>query len=151
MTNTYDVDQTDLVEATANSLKNVPEIKAPDWAAYVKTGHYKDRPPVNQDWWYFRTAAILRRVMILGPVGVSKLRTKFGGKKNRGVRPEKRYKASGNIIRKVLQQLEKAELIKKAEKGNHKGRIISPKGISLINKAAATLRSPKKAETPKNG
>ena len=41
-----------------------------------------------------------------GPIGVSKLRTKYGGKKNRGHKPEHFYKGSGSVARKVLQQFE---------------------------------------------
>ncbi|HLC65508.1 MAG TPA: 30S ribosomal protein S19e [Candidatus Nanoarchaeia archaeon] len=143
MTKIYDVEQGELVDAVAQSLKSVPEIKPPEWAPFVKTGHFKERPPLNKDWWYLRSAAVLRKVMLLGPVGVSKLRGKFGGKKNRGHKPEHRYKASGNIIRKILQQLEKAGLIAKTDKGVHKGRILGPKGASLLGKAAESLR-PKK-------
>jgi len=41
---------------------------------------------------------------------------------------------SGNILRKVLQQLEKAELVKYKKEGIRKGRIITSKGESLLNK-----------------
>ncbi|MBN2111795.1 40S ribosomal protein S19, partial [Candidatus Woesearchaeota archaeon] len=102
----------------------------------------------REDWWYVRAASILRKVSMLGPVGVSKLRTLYGGKKDRGMKPEKFMKGSGNIIRKALQQLEKAGLAKQAEKGTHKGRVITPKGKSLLDKAAVKIQksSPKKAE-----
>lgn len=135
----YDVPVNDLIVAVAKELKNNPEIKAPSWAGFVKTGMHKERPPVDEDWWYMRSASVLRKVRILGPVGTEKLRTKYGGRKNRGHKPGRAYKGSGNIIRKVLQQLEKAELIKHTEKGVHKGRIATPKGVSLIDKVAVTL------------
>ncbi len=108
----YDVNPNELVEKVAGKLKDIKEVKAPAWSILVKTGHFKQRAPVQQDWWYYRSAVVLRSVGKLGPVGVSKLRTKYGGKKNRGVQQEKQFKGSGSIIRKVLQQLEKAELIK---------------------------------------
>ena len=141
----YDVNVNDLLKEVAGELKNVPDIKPPSWAAFVKTGMHKERPPKDEDWWYMRSAAVLRKVRVLGPVGTEKLRTKFGGKKNRGHQPEKTFKGSGNIIRKVLQQLEKAELIKKVEKGAHKGRIITPKGVSLMDKVAVKLYKEAKA------
>ena len=136
----YDVDPQELILKTAEELKKVSEIKPPVWAAFVKTGMHKERPPVNGDWWYMRTASVLRAVYRLGPVGVSKLRTKYGGKKNRGVKKEHFYKGSGNILRKALQQLEKAELVKFKKDSIHKGRIITPKGKSLVDKTAVIIK-----------
>lgn len=139
MTIVYDVDAQELILKTAEELKKIPEIKAPSWAAFVKTGMHKERPPVNNNWWYVRTASVLRIVYRLGPVGVSKLRTKYGGKKNRGHKKEHFYKGSGSILRKSLQQLEKAGFVKFAEKGVHKGRVITPKGKSFLDKIASQI------------
>lgn len=135
----YDVEPNELIEKTAEELKKIEDIKPPLWALFVKTGRNRERPPINQDWWYIRAAAILRSVYKLGPVGVEKLRVKYGGKKGRGHRTEHFYKSSGNILRKILQQLEKSGFVKKAEKGVHKGRIIAPKGISLLEKVASLI------------
>lgn len=135
----YDVDAQELVQKAAEELKKIPEIKPPVWAPFVKTGVHKERPPVNNDWWYLRTASVLRTIYRLGPVGVSKLRAKYGGKKNRGVKKEHFYKGSGSIMRKSLQQLEKAGFVKFAEKGVHKGRVITPKGKSFLDKIATQM------------
>jgi small subunit ribosomal protein S19e len=148
----HDVPVNDLVEEVAKDLKEVAEIKPPEWAAYVKTGTHKERPPKKEDWWHVRCAAVLRSVRKLGPVGVQKLRTKYGGRKRRGHKTEHFRKGSGNILRKALQQLEAAGLIKKQDMGVHKGRIITPRGVSLIDKAAVRLYKPKgakPAEKPK--
>ena len=139
MATMYDADPQELILKAAEELKRVPEIKPPEWAAFVKTGVHKQRPPVNHDWWYMRAASVLRTIYRLGPVGVSKLRTKYGGKMNRGVKKEHSYKGSGSIIRKSLQQLEKAGFVKFAEKGVHKGRIITPKGKSFLDKIASKI------------
>lgn len=139
----YDVDAQELIAKTAEELKKVPEIKAPVWAVFVKTGMHKQRPPVKSDWWYIRTASVLRTIYRLGPIGVSKLRTKYGGKKNRGVKKEHFFKGSGSILRKSLQQLEKAGFVKFAEKGVHKGRIITPKGRSFLDKIATHIHGAK--------
>ena len=140
MVNAYkDVPINDLIEETAKELKKLKELEAPEWSQFVKTGVHKERPPMDNDWWYMRAAAVFKSVEKLGPVGVSKLKTKYGGRKNRGVRPEHFYKGSGKIIRIILQQLEEAKLIKKDEKGVHKGRNITPKGISLLTKVAVKL------------
>ena len=132
MATIYDKDTNELIAKASEELKKV--IKAPEWAQFVKTGVHKERPPVEKDWFYKRAAAILRSVYIKCPIGTNKLRIKYGGRKNRGYAPEKFYRGSGNIIRKALQQLEEAGLIKKAEKGVHKGRMITPKGKSFLDK-----------------
>lgn len=139
MTTMYDVDSQELILKAAEDLKKIPEIKPPAWTPFVKTGMHKEMPPVNSDWWYLRTASVLRTIYRLGPIGVSKLRTKYGGKKNRGVKKEHFFKGSGNILRKSLQQLEKAGFVKFAESSVHKGRAITPKGKSFLDKIATQI------------
>jgi len=139
MTHILKVNPNALINITAEELKKQSLVQPPDWSKFVKTGHHKERLPDNTDWWYFRSAAVLRTVARLGPIGTEKLRVKYGGKKNRGHKPERTYKASGSILRKVLQQLETSGLVKQTEKGVHKGRILTPKGISLLDKIAVQL------------
>ncbi|MBW3023187.1 30S ribosomal protein S19e [Candidatus Woesearchaeota archaeon] len=154
MTTIYDVDVNDLIEKAAEELKKIKEIQPPEWAAFVKTGVHKERPPIKDDWWYARCAAVLRAIYILGPIGTSKLRVKYGGKKRRGYQPPTFKKGSGSVIRHVLQQLEKAGLAKQENKKGHKGRIVTPKGKSLLDKVASSMvpkkeAKAKKAEEPK--
>ena len=130
----YDIEPKELIEKTSEELKNL--IKAPDWTQFVKTGSGKERPPVENDWYYTRAASILRIIYIKGPVGVQKLRMKYGNKKNRGNKPNMFYKASGKIIRVILQELEKVGLIQYKKEGPNKGRIITGKGKSLLDKLA---------------
>ena len=139
MASIYDVEMKELVNSLAEKLKEVKELNPPEWTIFVKTGASRERPPSNDDWWYVRAASIMKTLYKVGPVGISKLRKKYGGKKNRGYKPERFYLAGGNIIRKILQQFEKAGLVKFVEKGVHKGRILTPKGISLINKVASEI------------
>ncbi|MBL7054571.1 30S ribosomal protein S19e [Candidatus Woesearchaeota archaeon] len=146
MASIYDVDQGELVEQAAKELKKVEDIKLPKSMFFAKTGMHKQRPPVDKEWWYARAASILRLTYKLGPIGVSKLRVKYGGKKNRGVRPGKFYKGSGNILRKILQQLEKAGLVKQEKDGQHRGRITTQKGKSFLDKIAAQLSKRAKIE-----
>ena len=146
---TFDVNPTELIIKTAEKLKDIPEMQAPEWARFVKTGHGRERPPVQGDWWHVRAAAVLRKLTLKGPIGVNKLRVQYGNRKNYGMAPEHFVKASGSILRKILQQLEKAGLAKKAEKDAYKGRIATPQGIALLDKTAAELlkvRPPKKVE-----
>ncbi len=148
----YDVDATELIEAVAKELQKEESITPPAWAVFVKTGVHKERPPARQDWWYVRAASILRKVRLKGPIGVSKLRTIYGGKKSRGHKSEIFKRGSGNIIRKLLQQLEKSELLKKEKKGTHNGRVITPKGIKLLDNVSKKIAGSKpveKVEQPK--
>ena len=138
-----DVNPNELIEQASIELKSIDKIKAPEWAKFCKTGTHKERPPIRADWWEVRAAAILRSVAKLGPIGVAKLRTKYGGRKNRGHKPDRFVKGSGNIIRKILQQLEAAELIKKGEAGNHKGRIITGNGQKLLDQSAMKVKNGK--------
>jgi len=141
MPSMFDVKPEALVIQAAQVLKQSEQIKPPQWAAFVKTGMHKERPPQDPDWWYTRSAAVLRKIRVRGPIGVSKLRRAYGGKKNRGNKPEHFYKGSGNILRKVLQQLEKAGLARQVDIQGRKGRVITPKGVSLLDKAAQVVLS----------
>lgn len=148
MPTVYDVPINDLISKAADQLKALPHIKPPVWSIYVKTGMHKERPPQQQDWWYIRAAAVLLTVRKKGPIGVSKLRTKYGGRKDRGHKPEKFFKGSGSILRKVLQQLEKSELVKQVQIGVHKGRVVTPKGMSFLDSAAVSLYKKRKSPAP---
>jgi len=124
-----------LIERLKEELKKFEKIKPPLWAKFVKSGAHKERPPEQEDFWYIRAASIMRRLYIDGPVGVSRLRTYYGGRKNRGMRPKKFYKASGSIIRKILQQLEAEGLVGKEKKG----RVLTSKGKKLVNKVIGEI------------
>ena len=140
------VNPNELINKAAEELKKQKLVAPTEWSMFVKTGHSKQRLPDNDDWWYYRSAAILRSIAKLGPVGTQKLRTKYGSKKNRGHKPEKFFEASGSIIRKILQQLEKSELIKQTKIGVRKGRVLTPKGNSLLNKIAVQIDKTARAD-----
>jgi len=128
-----------LIQKLSEELKKNENIKPPEWAKYVKTGVSSERPPLQEDWWFMRSAAILRRIYLKGPVGVQRLRTAFGGRRRRGHKPAHSRKAGGKIIRLILQQLEKSGYIQKVEKPR-KGRIITSKGQRLLNKMAKGIK-----------
>ncbi len=134
MATIYDTNIEKVYKGASESLKSL--IKEPEWVKFVKTGAGRMRKPTQEGWWYIRAASILRQVYIKGPIGVAKLRTRYGNKKNRGHKPERFKEASGKVIRDILQQLEKAGLVKSQDKGVHKGKIITGKGKSLLDKAA---------------
>ncbi len=122
----------EVINKTAESLKG--SVETPGWTKFVKTGHGKKNRPESKEWYLTRVASILRKVYINGPIGTSKLKKVYSHKKNRGHKPEKTSLASGKIIRSALQQLEKAGLVQQAEKGVHKGRVVTPKGRSFLDK-----------------
>lgn len=136
----FDVDVNKLLEKVAEEMKKIESIKKPDWATFVKTGPGKERPPLKSDWWYMRSASMLRKIYLKGPIGVSKLRNNYKTKKNRGHKPEKVYQASGKLTRTILQQLEKAGFIKFEEKDVHKGRTITGKGKSFMEKLCKDIK-----------
>lgn len=140
MASIYDVEQEKLVNELAKELKGKDSLKPPEWHKFVKTGTHKERPPVQEDWWFIRAASVLKQVYKNGPVGVSKLRMRYGGAKNRGRRPHRATRASGNILRKILQQLESEKLIKKSADTVHKGRVIAPAGQALLDKTATKIK-----------
>ena len=115
----------------AEALKQLEEFKMPEWANYVKTSVARERPPVEEDWWHKRAASILRQLYIKGIVGVNRLKTRYGGRKNRGMRPEKFRKGSGKIIRTILQQAEKAGMVEKF-KDKRAGRRLTTKGKEFL-------------------
>ena len=118
----------------AEILKSMPEFKAPEWSAFVKTGISRQRPPVETDFWYKRAASILRQIYVHRVTGVNRLRTRYGGRLNRGMRPERFRKASGKIIRTILQQAEAAGLIEKYnEPGKRAGRVLTLKGKEFLD------------------
>lgn len=146
MPTVYDVPVDRLVKRLAKYLKeNVSEITPPTWAMFVKTSSHKEKPPQNLEWWYTRCASILRKIYIEGPIGVSRLRTFYGGKKKHTDRPEHYRKGGGAIVRKTLQQLEKAGFIKTAEK---KGRVITKEGKSLLDRLAGEVKRDLEKEIP---
>ncbi len=133
MTTVYDVPPQKLIDMTADKLREFPEITQPDWARDVKTGTHVETQPVQENWWHVRTAAVLRKVYLYGPIGTERLSAEFGGARDRKVKPYKAVKGSRSIIRHSLKQLETAGLIV-ADK--NKGRIITPKGQSLLDNTA---------------
>jgi len=125
-----------LIGETARKLEKLKEMKPPEWAKFVKTGVCKERPPSREDWWFIRSASILRKFSSNESFGVLGLRKIHGGRKRRGHKPEHKYPASGAVTRKILQQLENAGFVK-TEKG--KGRSITAKGKLFLKETAKTI------------
>ncbi len=135
MVTVYDVPPNEFIVRLAEKLKD--KITEPEWAKFVKTGSFKERPPLQDDFWYIRAASILRSIYVKNAVGVSRLRTKYGGRIRNTHQRKEIKKASGKIIRTILQQLEKAGLVQKTKKG----RSLTPEGRSFLDKVAFEVKS----------
>lgn len=137
MTTAYDVPAADIIAKLAEKLEENDQINAPEWAAHVKTGVHKELPPIDNDWWYTRCAAIMRTIYMKGPIGVERLRSVYGGKKNRGANPSKKAKGSGSVAREAIQQLENAGFVRTLKRG----RVIAPAGQSILDNTAAEVKN----------
>lgn len=137
MSNVYEINAHEYNFKLAEALKDVPEFEIPSWIKFVKSGPSKERPIEDPDFWYKRAASILRQIYKKGVVGVSRLRTKYGSKKDRGFAPEEFRKAGGKIIRTILQQSDKAgftEIAKdiKDVRSRRPGRTLTEKGKEFM-------------------
>jgi len=133
----YDLDSQEYNLKLAEALKKVPEFKMPEWAEFVKSGPAKERPIDDPDFWFKRAASILRQIYKKKIVGVNRLRTKYGSKKNRGYKPEEFRRAGGKIIRTILQQSDTAGFTEIAEdirgvKKRKPGRQLTQKGKTFM-------------------
>ncbi len=115
----------------AEKLKSEKIVESPEWGKFVKTGESKERVPQQEAWWYLRAASVLRKVYINGPIGTERLSKFYGGRKNRGHKPERFKRGSRKIIRTILQQFEEKNLLKKSEK-EKKGRIVTEEGRKYL-------------------
>jgi small subunit ribosomal protein S19e len=145
MVNARDVPSAKLIDALAEQMKTLPTVQVPDWATWVKTGSHAERPPTESDWWFTRAASVLRKLYVHGPVGLTDLERAYGGTKALHYYPKHHRDAGGSSIRKILKQLEAAELVAKTPKG----RVLSPKGRAMLDRTSkqvfATLVQTNKA------
>merc|ERR1711904_24615 len=106
-----DVPANDFIAAYADFLKRTNKIELPKWVDLVKTGHYHELTPYDEDWFYTRAAAIMRKIYVKPNVGVGRLANKFGAKERNGSVRKHHAKDSKAVIRACLKALEKAKLM----------------------------------------
>jgi small subunit ribosomal protein S19e len=135
LVNAHDVPSSRLIAVLAEQMKSVTGVEVPDWARFVKTGSHAERPPTDADWWFGRAASLMRKLYIHGPVGLTDLTRAYGGTKAVKYYPKHHRDAGGSSIRKILKQLEQAELVVKTPKG----RVLSPKGRAMLDKASKEI------------
>ena len=136
MTTIFDVPPQQMIDLAAKKLQGYNEIVPPDWADQVKTGVHTETQPTQENWWYIRTAAVLRKIYVYGPIGTERLSGQFGGSKDRRAKPYKAAKGSRAIIRNALKQLETAGLVQ-ADK--NRGRVVTSKGQSFLDNIARDI------------
>jgi len=143
MTTYHDVPADLLISELSQRLVENDAITAPEWADFVKTGTHRERPPIQSDWWYVRSAAVLRKVALKGPIGANHISQLFGGPKDRGVKPNRAVAGSRKVARTVLQQLAAAGLIVDSHNAAGTvtlGKIVTPAGQALLDETAHTVR-----------
>lgn len=145
MTTGYDVPAKELIDELAKQLRKEDAVKKPEGSTFLRTAVHKEKPPENTDWWYTRCASVLRKIYMNDTIGIQHLRFEYSGKKNRGSKPNKALAGSGSIIRKAVQQLEKAGYVTKV-KG--KGRMITPKGRSFVDNVSNDVKKKIVSEYP---
>jgi small subunit ribosomal protein S19e len=138
MVTLYDVPAEEFIEELADRLDD--RLEAPEWVEFTKTGHDRELPPQQDDFWAVRAASLLRKVAIRGPVGVERLATEYGGTKggsNRyAVAPAHHVSGSKNIIRTILSQLEEEDLLQIAQ---GEGRRTTADGDALLDEVALAV------------
>ena len=134
MTTVYDVDGNVLVASVARRLKE-SGIKKPAYIDLVKSSAGRERPPSDSDFWYMRCASILRTVYLNGPIGISRLRTKYGSNQAHKRSKHHQKRSGGSMIKDAFDVLESQGYVKK----NDKGRTITAKGKSLLDKTSSEI------------
>ena len=129
MTHPNDVPPSALLPQLATELRNRQAVVPPPWATFVKTGVHKQRAPVQFDWWYLRSASVLRKIYLQGYVGIARLSAEYGGKRDRGSAPYHAHSGSRAILREIVQQLERAGLVQPYKT---RGRRLSAAGEKLL-------------------
>lgn len=135
MVNAHDVPSGRLISALAEQMKGVTGVEQPEWARFAKTGSHAERPPADAEWWFTRAASLMRKLYLHGPVGLTDLERAYGGTKALKYYPKHHRDAGGSSIRKILKQLEQAELVAKTPKG----RVLSPKGRAMLDRASKEI------------
>ena len=72
-----------------------------------------------------------------GPIGIEHLRSEYGGRIDRGVKPEHARKGGGAIIRKALQHLQAAGLVGPLR---NRGRVVTSEGRRLLDRLSTEIK-----------
>jgi len=141
----YDVPADLLINLTAKYLReNYQEIEPPPQMAFAKTGSHREEPPKDPNFWYIRCSSLLRKIYIHGPIGVAHLRKQYGGLTKKGNVGKHKRRGGGFVVRKPLEQLEKAGLVQTVDR---RGRIVTKRGASLLDNLAGEIEKSMRKES----
>ncbi|MGI0053915.1 MAG: 30S ribosomal protein S19e [Thermoplasmata archaeon] len=133
MSHALDVPPAVLLPKLAGELKSRGSVAPPSWAAFIKTGVHKEKAPSEADWWFLRSASVLRKIHLKGPIGVEHLAEEYGGRRDRGSAPYHARTGSRSIAREIVQQLTSSGLVR-SEK--NRGRRLTGEGQKLLDGVA---------------
>jgi small subunit ribosomal protein S19e len=145
MSHPDDVPPAVLLPSLATELRSRQAVAPPPWATFVKTGVHKQRAPVQTDWWYLRSASVLRKIYLHGHVGIARLSADYGGKRDRGSAPYHARTGSRAVLREIVHQLEKSGLVQPYKT---QGRRLSPEGQKLLHTVSRDALKKLAAERP---
>ncbi len=145
MTHPNDVPPAVFLPRLASELKNRHAVEPPVWAAFVKTGVHKERAPTQPDWWYLRSASVLRKIYLQGSIGLERLSAEYGGKRDRGSAPYHARSGSRSILREIVHQLEKSGLVQRYKT---QGRRVTPDGARLLDTLSREVLTGLAAQRP---
>jgi small subunit ribosomal protein S19e len=145
MTTVYDVPAKALIDEVAKRFTKDKNFTIPKENIFSKTGVDKENAPSNKNWWQARCASVFRKIYMNNGIGIQQLRSYYGGKRDRGSKPSKARAGSGSIIRRAVQQLEKAGYVKSI-KG--KGRVVTKEGRSFLDNVSKQIIPSVKDEYP---
>ncbi|HTT73584.1 MAG TPA: 30S ribosomal protein S19e [Thermoplasmata archaeon] len=145
MTHPQDVPPSRLLPKLADELRSRKAVAPPAWASFVKTGVHKQRAPVEVDWWYLRSASVLRKIYLKGNVGVARLSAEYGGKRDRGSAPYHARTGSRAVLREIVHQLEQSGLVRPFKT---RGRQVSPEGARLVDTVSKDVLKALAVERP---
>ncbi len=145
MTHPNDVPPAILLPRLATELRTRAAVRPPPWATFVKTGVHKERAPVQTDWWYLRSASVLRKIYLKGNIGIERLSAEYGGKRDRGSAPYHARSGSRSVLREIVHQLETAGLLQPYKT---QGRRVSPEGAKLLDTVSRDVLKALAADRP---
>ena len=140
-----DIPSAKFINELATFFKEKNIIKVPKYAALVKCSRANDCEPINQDYIFYKAAAICRKLYLSKSknLGVGSLRSMFSKKQRRGSQPPKAFRSGGKIIRDLVIQLKAKEYIdnygKNEEEATDHGLYLTKTGRSELDKIAAGL------------
>ncbi|KAI5181737.1 small subunit ribosomal protein S19e [Nematocida sp. AWRm80] len=131
-----------LINALSTSLREEKKLAQPKNVEYIKTGHGRQRAPEDPNWYFIRSASVLRKIYmeeLTGKSGSKKglgtlqLARAYGGSKNNGHKPSHTVTGSKSLVRSILQGLEGLQLV---ESVKNSGRVLTPAGRQYLEQIA---------------